>query len=499
MFIKSPLHNIMFFILIGVMTNVHSESCDFLPPAVQPDWTFESPAIEGYYVGVGLAESYGIGADEQIEQARQSALNDLSSSIEVSVRSSLSVDIKEKKSGGRSLVDSDVRQITETITDTSLKDVEVDETWLDRKRCIVWVRVKISRKVVEEMEYREVQNNLLARLDGQYDEAKNRQRSPEERDVALTQAYVLLDEIDFKVLKGKQSKAYYKKLLDSLSSRVSKRVGRKQDAQKLREDAEKLLLQAGSTRDADQRKKLTVDAVSKLRAIIAANPIGMISGTYVGEDAAFKIAEVEKARNNACEAQLQYEIVRDRSKSNDWVSKSSQMLDTVKCNRRNKKTRSWRKEFDGVRTSFVCAYDLKGDIDEWDKPCENVASFVQSIGALSGVDTGLASSDIVKLAYKLDKNSSAADKLKDKGRVVLFVAKGKIKSRNNPKNPMGEDHQFSGKVYSYLLDNGKLEFRDKYTGTGGWNPVSEEMAMEVLGLNVAKRWKSKYLEHIKNN
>jgi hypothetical protein len=103
------------------------------------------------------------------------------------------------------------------------------------------------------------------------------------------------------------------------------------------------------------------------------------------------------------------------------------------------------------------------------------------------------------MAYKLDKNSSAANSLKDKGRVVVFVAKGKIKNRDNPKNPMGQDHQFTGKVYSYLLENGKLEFRDKYTGTGGWNPVSEEMAMEVVGLNAAKRWKSQYLKHIKNN
>ena len=91
------------------------------------------------------------------------------------------------------------------------------------------------------------------------------------------------------------------------------------------------------------------------------------------------------------------------------------------------------------------------------------------------------------------------EKLGSKGRVLIFVAKGKMKHRKNPKNPMGEDYQFTGKVYSYLLDNGSVEFRDKYTGTGGWNPVSEEMAMEVMGLHAAKRWKSKYLKHIKNN
>ena len=64
---------------------------------------------------------------------------------------------------------------------------------------------------------------------------------------------------------------------------------------------------------------------------------------------------------------------------------------------------------------------------------------------------------------------------------------------------MGDDHQFSGRIYSYVLHDGELEFKDKYTGTGGWNPVSEEMAVEVLGLNVAKRWKKKYLQHIRNN
>ena len=114
-------------------------------------------------------------------------------------------------------------------------------------------------------------------------------------------------------------------------------------------------------------------------------------------------------------------------------------------------------------------------------------------------DAGISAQQTVKLAYKLDRDSNAAANMNLKGRVLLFVAKGKVKNRKNAKNPMGEDHQFSGKIYSYLLNNGKLDFKDKYTGTGGWNPVSEEMALEVLGLNVAKRWKSKYLKHIKNN
>ena len=502
------LRKSLFIVLLsfGLIANVYSESCDFLPPAMQPEWTFDSPAIEGYYVGVGLAESEDVSANEQIELARQSALGDLANSISVSVRSSLSVDVKQSSSffGGDD-VDKNVRQLTETIAETSLKDVEVDSTWLDRKRCIVWVRVKVSRAIVDEMERREINTARLNKLDLHYDQAKNKQFGVEERDAALKQAYVLLDEIDFSILQG-QSRRYYQRMLDSLKTRLSKKVDAKQEtekkreeAEKLREEAEGLLLKASSTSDADQRKKFRVEAIVKLKAIVAANPIGEREKVTAGEAALFKIAEIEKARNNACEAQLQYEIVRDRSKSEEWVNKSTQMLDTVKCTRKNRKTRAWRKAFDGVQTSFLCATDLQGEVDDWDKPCENIASYLQSYGALSAADISMDTREMVKLTYQLDNNASVAkEELSNKGRVLIFVAKGKMKHRKNSKNPMGEDHQFTGKVYSYLLDNGNVEFRDKYTGTGGWNPVSEEMAMEVMGLHAAKRWKSKYLNHIKN-
>ncbi|MDH5610964.1 MAG: LPP20 family lipoprotein [Gammaproteobacteria bacterium] len=493
--------NVLFILLIlSLMSGAHAESCDFLPRAMQPEWTFEAPAIEGFYVGVGLAEAEDLSANEQMERAKQSALSDLSSNIRVSVRSSLSLDIKQKTLSGDEEVEKNVRQLTETITEISLKDVEIDSTWLDRKRCIVWVRVKVSRDIVDEMGRRELNAAKLSQLDFHYEQARNKKSSAEERDMALKQAYVLLDEIDFKVLNGNQSKRYYQRLLDGLGSSLSIKMNAIQEAEKLRQQAESLLLKASSTSDADQRKKYTVDAIAKLKEIIATNPIGERDDVTAGEAALFKIAEVEKARNNGCEAQLQYEIVRDRSRSEDWINKSMQMLDTVSCTRKDHKTRAWRKAFDGIQTSFLCANDLHDEVDDWDKPCENVASFLQSYGALSATKINMNSREVVKLAYQLDSNANAAkENLGGKGRVLVFIAKGKIKHRDNPKNPMGQDHQFTGKIYSFLLDNGDVEFRDTYTGTGGWNPVSEEMTMEVMGLNVAKRWKSRYFEHIKNN
>jgi hypothetical protein len=476
-----------------------SESCDFLPPAPQPEWTFESPTIKGYYVGVGLAESAGDGADAQIEKAKQSALNDLASGIQILLKSSLRVDTREQRSADSAITDQDVRRITETIVDTSLKGVEVDQVWLDRKRCVVWVRVKVTQTSVKAMQRREYETARLAKLDALYDTARDKSASAEQRSNALTLAYGLLDEIDFSLLKG-QSRAYYQRLLDSLAGSVKQSVGYQQQADQLRQDAERLLLEATKTGNRDKQKQLRVAAIQKLREIIANNPIGEREGFFAAEAAAFKIAELEKARNNSCEAQLQYEIVRDRSLSAELVGKAGELLKSVECTSANRVDRSWRRAFDGVRTGFACASDIQGKISAWDRPCENIESFLKSNGALSGADSGMGSAEVVKLAYQLDKSeTTVVEKLKTRGRVLIFVATGKLKNRTNKENPSGADSQFSGKIYSYLLNNGKLEFRDTYTGTGGWNPISGEMALEVLGLNVAKRWKSQYLKHIQND
>lgn len=482
------------FLFLQVPVAVFADSCDFLPPSPQPSWTFDSPAIDGFYTGVGLAEEDDEGADAQIEKARQSAVADLASSIQVSIRSSLRVEITQQDDD----VDRDIEQLTETITNTSLQDVQVDETWLDRRRCIVWVRVKVSRAAIEAKRHRELQNRKLGLLDSLYDKASDKQASATAKSNALDQAYILFAEIDFVALKGITSKAYYQRLLDNLAKTVRRSASAKREAEQLREQAEKLLLQANNATDAGTRSSKTAEAVKLLKKIIAINPIGSASNQHDGESAAFKIAEIEQSRNNACEAQFQYEIVRDRTLSSDWKTRAATQAKQLRCTRKNKKDRAWRRAFDGVTTTYLCASDVAGASDDWGKPCENMQGFLAGFGAIDGAYPDLDASVLTKLAYRLDKDKSAASALDLKGRVLLFVAKGKLKQRKNAKNPMGQDHQFSGRIYSYVINDGKLDFKDKYSGTGGWNPVSEEMAVEVLGLNVAKRFRQQYLKHIRN-
>ena len=74
---------------------------------------------------MGLAESEDLSANEQIERARKSALNDLSNNIEVRVKSGFSSEIREERLGDSVVTKKDFRQLTETITNTVVKDVEV--------------------------------------------------------------------------------------------------------------------------------------------------------------------------------------------------------------------------------------------------------------------------------------------------------------------------------------------------------------------------------------
>ena len=414
----------VFISLISI--SVYADSCDFLPAAAQPKWTFDSPAIKDYYVGVGLAEDED-GADAQIETAKLQAIADLASSIEVSVRSSLKIDIREQRSGDYADVDKDIQQLTEAITDTSLKEVQIDATWLDRKRCIVWVRVKVARSIIIAKQNRELQARKLVLLDSLYDKADDKTATASSKNDALDQAYIIFNEIDFTALEGTTSKNYYQRLLDNLAKKVRKSASSIKKAEKLKQEAEQLLLQANNSTDANTRKSKTKNAVSKLKQIIANNPVGDSDINFISESAAFKIAEIEKTRNNSCEAQFQYELVRDRTQSEEWKNKAAQLASNTKCTRTNKKDRAWRKSFDGVRTTYLCASDIAGTTDDWGKPCENLQAFLNGYGSIDADYPDIDSDQLVQLAYKLDKSPKAAIKLKGNGRVLIFVSKGKIK------------------------------------------------------------------------
>jgi len=266
----------------------------------------------------------------------------------------------------------------------------------------------------------------------------------------------------------------------------------------LMSDAENLFLQA-QKQNSNSARQSVIKGLAKLKSIIADYPFGRGS-SFAAESAAFKVAEIERARSNNCAALLQYQIVRDRSASDKWIQKSNDWLGQLECSKKNRKTFAWRRAMEGKRIALLCAYEVNGEYEIWDKVCDTLGDFIKSHGALSARITRksklhLSAKETVESAVDLDSMKELAQ---DVDYLMVFVATGRVKSRANSKNLMGKDYQFSGKIYSYLINRGEVEFKDKYRGVGGWNPISDDMAMEVLGLNVAKRWKLRYMKSVAN-
>jgi hypothetical protein len=82
----------------------------------------------------------------------------------------------------------------------------------------------------------------------------------------------------------------------------------------------------------------------------------------------------------------------------------------------------------------------------------------------------------------------------EKDKLLLGVfASGKMNSRIDKESPgKNREYQFDGGMATFLVEDGKNTFSDRFQGTTGWNPISPQMVMDVLAINIVKRWRDKF-------
>ena len=159
-------------------------------------------------------------------------------------------------------------------------------------------------------------------------------------------------------------------------------------------------------------------------------------------------------------------------------------------------TYRWHREFEGRKILIASAYRSGDSVGEWPKIHDELLNHIEGYG---GSSMRLKAGSDLKQILSISKEPTGAwpvDAVPDTDIVMVAVADGKFNKRDNPKNPFGEDVQFAGEIRTITLKNGTLYFSDRYRGATGWNPMGEEMCMDVLALHVFKRWKMKYLKHI---
>lgn len=476
----------------GLTAPAAAKDCDFLPKAPAPGWVSGSPSEKGFYTGVGQAPAENDTAAQGIERAKQAALRDLAGNIEVFVRNETRV--REKAAGTPDELQSRIEfeSSTETAASALLTDVQADPIWLDRRACVVWTRVKIEEPVVRALQRKQTELAKLKLLKSLVATAEDSGSTVELREKSLEQAAGLFPRIDYSYAPDGSSEGLFRRAIEKLREVLARARGRFEINARDFADAQGQLQHARREDGIAAQAQLATGAKTLLTKVAASAPYNA-APDYWPEQATLALAEFERDTGNPCEAKHLLRELERRSGESDWQERAIRLQDGLSCRAEEREVQSWRRLVYGREATLLCAYKLGAKPRAWDRVCADTQALLTSHGALrvSVPDAGPA-----QQAQWVEKcRNGCKEPALAKDLAIVLYAQGSMATRNNKENPMGRDHQFKGQVTSYVLNNGKAEFNDQYNGIGGWNPVSADMAMDVLAIQAGKRFREKAAAH----
>lgn len=478
-------------LLAVVFVPAASAECDFLPKAAAPAWVTGAPGEAGFYTGVGQAPADNDTAPQGMERAKQAALRDLAGNIEVFVRNELRVQESAAGAPGELQSRIEVESSTETAASALLGDVQTDGSWLDRKACVVWTRVKIEENVVKALQKKQTELTRLKVLNALVQAAEDSASAIEGREKALEQAAALYPRIDYSFATDGSNESYFRGAIERLRGTLAKARGRFDINAREFAVAEEGLQRARREPGIAEQARLATGARDLLVRVAASAPYNT-APEYWPERATWALAEFERDTGNPCEARHLLRELAQRSTSAEWQGRAQQ-ASLAACGAEQRQTQAFRRLVYGREVQLLCVYQLGAKAAAWDRACADAQALLSGSGALQ-VRVPKASA-AQQAAWAGQCRSGCAEASLRKGIVVVLYAQGAMAKRKNAENPMGADHQYKGQVNSYVLDDGRSGFSDQYNGIGGWNPVSPEMALDVLAIQAGRRFRDKATAH----
>ena len=458
----------------------HAARCPDFPRSPQPDWVTHNVPPAGWYTGVGQAQHGSLNLTDQVALAKQAALRDLAGSIRVSVRSELNLRESAEGQDGKLASRTQVESTTQTSTAAELADVQADEVWMDAGSCTVWVRVKVEEAVVR-----------LSRLREFVAAAGDAAVPLPDREKALAQAESLLPQVDFSRARDGATREYFATLIANLKLALASARGRFEVNDKDFAQARELLQKARLAATPGEQARLALPARDLLTRVSSSAPFGK-APDYWPEKATWELADFEAAAGNPCEARRLLADLARRG-GGDWAARAGSRADELSCSPEQKELSALRRMAYGRDVSLLCVYEAGGKAQPWNRACADLTSLLTESGA-ARVDASAATpAQAAALARECAQGCARAPG--GGGLTVVFFASGDLKSRNDAQNPMGKDWQFKGQIDTYVLDAGKPQFADRYSGIGGWNPVSADMAMDVVGIQAGRRFRERASAH----
>jgi tetratricopeptide (TPR) repeat protein len=148
---------------------------------------------------------------------------------------------------------------------------------------------------------------------------------------------------------------------------------------------------------------------------------------------------------------------------------------------------AWLEKFFRRRIAVLAVVGLEGAVRAWPKMRNEAQNWLKQQGGnvVAMAEPGNLE-EVAQWDLHVEKTFQyMADAKLD---VLLFItANGKIVKRENGEGR--QDYRFEGSVKTVVIENRNIGYSDAYSVMGGWNPINEQMCLDVLALNVLKKWK----------
>ncbi len=470
--------------------------------AKRAEWVSHRPIDSRYYIGIGSCEKKDHTDDFRLV-AENEALFDLSSEISVNISGSF----MEKTMERTGLSKQDIRMEIQTTSKARLQGHQMVDEWEDRKR--YWVYFRLSKKEYTQMQQRERERARAASLDMLQKAFAEKERG--QFISALRFYFEALSRIQYFIGDNLQANLQGSEVF--LYNEIYAGIQR---------------ILADISLSADRERMPGLDGRPLADPLVVRgmvkSPTGALSGianmpvryaTPWRENDPYYVTTTDE--NGAARYSMPMVTGVDHGKSvkvvmdvdslapqvkpgaffNAILSKVNIPQTSIALNIYNDEgTFRWRREFEGRKVVVLSAYEAGQSKDQWYKIHDELTNFIQEMGGtLVPADNMPGMAQIVRFSQTPDQTwdvtvSEAVDL------VFVMAARGKLNRRENAKNPFGEDVQFAGEIRTVAQKKGKVYFQDRYRGTGGWNPMGAEMAMDVLALHVFKRWKAQYYKNM---
>ena len=483
-------------VLMGILFSPLSIAAKCSGGGAKPDWIDSPESVTAEYLyAAGVSDDPGASLSERIATAKQNALKSLSEVIEVSVKNSLVLEQSSRKSGGSELTDSSLSSITKTSTNASLKNVEIVATWEDAKSCDLWLRARVSKSNVEQGKREAMSKMLFGVLKEQIVIVQNESSTLDSRLSAVDAALDVLPRIAFASVPEASSADYYKQLLDRYKAAFDRsRKGQEQAKAELN-SADLLVNKAAGLSNEIERSKSLAGAAGIYKTLLARHSNGLLPIFEPG-DLLFRLAEVEESRGSSCGAKNYFQQAADSKQLNDRREVARKKAEGLRCSAEDMEKTVWRQYFEGRQTTLICYFKAGTDQGAWNKACDGLNNVIRPLGA----DIAIKSQPLSNAQLQSLQSGTIPLGLGETGKLVVgIIALGKLNSRvDHDPQGRGHEYQFDGGMTTFLMDNGAVVFSDRFQGTTGWNPISQEMVMDVLGINVVKRWQGKFSKFLRH-